>query len=221
MSVFAPPPIAALNEFTDENGTVLARYGWGLVLAFEDRDNDGGFTMNDVGIVAPDLVFGASWFDALVYLDAITPEVAAAMFDNPADATVGYHVARMDPCTGLVTILDGNATVVIDTFAPSSDFGAAAPTIGCGEDGAPCEDESSPACQACLSAIAEDCFARTCATEVADLDACGQAAGCPGEDPAVVEACLRAACADEVAAYDSCLGTCLDPSPCYEAPPAP
>lgn len=111
-----PPPAAILRR----NGGQTAI---GLLVAFDDRDGDGTFSVGSEGIEAPDLFFGVNLRELAVFLQIPSDaELNPEHFVNPEAFEPGISRARIDPCTGMLELLPMAAPIVIETFEPSTSF---------------------------------------------------------------------------------------------------
>ncbi|WP_157370552.1 hypothetical protein [Vulgatibacter incomptus] len=215
LSVFSLPPSEILA--TIEDGDAVVHLGFAEIFAFEDVNGDGTFTVNDYGIDAPDRMFGISWLDFLVYLDAApSQELAQGMFSNPENASAGFHLVRWAPCDGRFEILAPGTVLAVRTFEPSSQFPATDDwydEVQCQVTytGA-CANPDSPECQGCLDAAYFGCTQVTCGAETQALDACIQASGCLESDDWT---CLQEHCGAEADAVDACMNECDDWMSCF------
>jgi hypothetical protein len=103
LSLFAPPPEAAVYDLRDSTGAVvLARLAFGELVVFDDRDGDGTFHVEPAAaggeIVAPDLYRGASATLVMTYV--VTPLQAPATvlpeLHGLLATTPGYHLGYVD-----------------------------------------------------------------------------------------------------------------------------
>lgn len=116
------PPSHAFEEVQMPDGPPL-RVAFGGVLAFEDVDGNGEFAFEEDRLTAPDLMFGVSLLDGLLFLEsAPSAEVAAYLFTNPEASRAGLLRVRADVCGGGYTILADDEPVQMFTFTPSDTF---------------------------------------------------------------------------------------------------
>lgn len=208
LSVFQPPPATAYNALVDHDGNELARIALALVVAFDDVDRDGSFVIDETGVDAPDLLFGASWYDFLFHIPAPLPEeIAAGLFANPEAATPGFHVVRFDDCNAPVIV--DNGTFTIEAFPASSAFPEPPGSRECEPEGptdGPCADPESEACAACIDRALAECLTDTCGDELGLLVSCAEESGCDLEEPEGT--CVEENCPGEIAAVEACMYTC-------------
>lgn len=90
------PVNGAIGSYWNEDGTEDARMAMAFVMAFDDVDGDGTWKENAEGGIEPDLLLGISLDTLLVYIERapVAGGAGEAVFENPGDATPGYHLAR-------------------------------------------------------------------------------------------------------------------------------
>lgn len=132
LSVFQePPPGSILVSDYDDFQIAI-----GSVLGFDDRDGDGAFSVGEMGIELPDLLFGYNWTDLLVYVQASpdSPDLNS-LFVNPEAFEPGLSRVRLDVCSGKLEFVPMDTPIVLDVFEPTSDFGPPDDVSECeGED---------------------------------------------------------------------------------------
>lgn len=117
LSLFQGPPASVLTEV---DGVTMAISGIG---AFDDRDGDGKLTIGEEGIVGPDVVFGFSPKDFLIYVElAPGAELPPGLFINPEAFVPGLSRARLVGCLGPLEFIPMDAPVVLEVFDPEEGF---------------------------------------------------------------------------------------------------
>jgi hypothetical protein len=90
------PPAGSIGSYWNEDGTEDARMAMAFAWAFDDVDGDGAWAEDARGGIEPDRLLGIAMDTLLVYIERAPLEGGAGdqVFENPGDATVGYHLAR-------------------------------------------------------------------------------------------------------------------------------
>jgi len=113
LSVFQGPP-AELLQFHD--GVAIAMSG---IYAFDDRDGDGSFEAHWYGLEAPDVIFGFSRSDFLVWVELEEgAELPQGLFTNPEAFVPGLMRARVAGCFGPLEIVPMDAPIALTFFDP-------------------------------------------------------------------------------------------------------
>jgi hypothetical protein len=106
LRVYAPPPAGAIRALRDpEDGDVITSFAFGELVVFEDRNEDGTFSVTPLGegstIVPPDLYRGAQSLFVLTYVqhplqapDDVLPELHGLLAVSP-----GYHLGVINCAT--------------------------------------------------------------------------------------------------------------------------
>jgi hypothetical protein len=104
-SVFAPPPAAMIREIPDpKTGAVAARFAFGEIILYEDRDGDGTFRVGALAYGSP-IVSDDDYRGAQAQYFALYIEKSAAPSQAPPELVwtlpeaPGYHVGAVDCST--------------------------------------------------------------------------------------------------------------------------
>lgn len=215
LPVFSVPPSSALQHLDlDDDGTIDVSFAFGGVIAFEDVDADGAVSLTEMGVGAPDRIFGLTLNNGLLYLDPASDPASAEEIFGAGVAVGTMQLVQFETCNAAFAFLPVSTPVDLWTFTPGTEVSEEElPEDALACDGGVCgADLESAECNACLDGAIRVCEAG-CATEGAAVEACVTSSGCTELDD---EACLESACGTEIDAFFACFEGCSEVDACFE-----
>jgi hypothetical protein len=116
------------GEIRAQGGPIEALMGFGRLVAVDDVDGDGRFTIAAGTIAPPDLFIGAAPKHVVVYTDSVGAPGPALrrLVANPETLSPGYQVARglcgMDGEADRLELVGASAPVIVELVPPTRTF---------------------------------------------------------------------------------------------------